>query len=286
MTVALLMTNVVEAAERRLVSGLRPSLSDRALTRHPIVGICRMSGDRRRPSDTRSISELRCASLSASEASGHGPAAPRRRRGRRARLRSARSRPVRGRASRASRHRARRCGRDRSARPGSRLRAGTGRAGRPSAEARRSSAAPSAMSSASHSAGSCSSSGGHGCVGARGRPRLREGEQRGEPPCLGLRLEQARQQHGEPARLVGDRLAHAVAAGSALEPVDRVGAVDRLEHRRQPRRACRRASAPRTGCRRRGCAASPARAAAPSSRAPRRTRARSARPRSRARSAA
>ena len=56
-------------------------------------------------------------------------------------------------------------------------------------------------------------------------------------------------------------------------PIDRIGAVDRLQHRGQPLRRGRRGRAARTGCPRRGCASWPAPVAAPWSRVrPRRPR--------------
>jgi len=72
-----------------------------------------------------------------------------------------------------------------------------------------------------------------GVAHARGRPRLGEGEQRGEAPRLGFVAEQGGGEHGQPACLVGDRLAVPLLLP---QPVDRVGAVDRLEHGGQSRR--------------------------------------------------
>ena len=66
-----------------------------------------------------------------------------------------------------------------------------------------------------------------------GRPRLREREQRGKAPCLRLGVEQARGEHGQPPRLVCDRLAYAFVL---IEPVDCIRAVDGLEHSGQPGR--------------------------------------------------
>ena len=106
------------------------------------------------------------------------------------------------------RHPARRCARGRSARPGSPPRAGTGRAGRPSAEARRSSAAPSAISARIPQRGIL-------LVERRPRPRsrgpahatARTSSSAASPHASGSVSSRLASEHGQPARLVGERFA-------------------------------------------------------------------------------
>ena len=109
-------------------------------------------------------------------------------------------------------------------------------------------------------------------AGPGGGPRLRQRDQRREPPRLGLDLEQLGERQREVPRLLGDRLAD---GRGGDQPVDGVRAVDRLEHRRESTGHLGARSALGTECPHPGCASSLGRDVAPSSWSAPRTRPRS-----------